>query len=175
MLEQLKKISLEFMLLHISPFSAEVSFISLYISFQGKYARVPCATVGPEEPHATSTAWPDGVLEKQELDLENFEFDRAALEGFLNSKLPSHPKLYRGQLKNGLRYLILPNKVPPSRYGSLTVSIFKLLDSLLLNLALGMFCMPVNMVQLIQRMKLSISRKKAILISFILRYLIMRA
>lgn len=86
--------------------------------------------MGPDEPHAASIAWPDGVLEKQELDLENFEFDRAELEGFLNSKLPSHPKLYRGQLRNGLRYLILPNKVPPSRYGSLTVTIFKLLDNL---------------------------------------------
>ncbi|OWM81129.1 hypothetical protein CDL15_Pgr007160 [Punica granatum] len=85
-------------------------------SSKRKYVTRPRATVGPEEPHAASTAWPDGVLEKQELDVDNFEFDRAELEGFLNSKLPSHPKLYRGQLKNGLRYLILPNKVPPSRF-----------------------------------------------------------
>ncbi|KAK4804060.1 hypothetical protein SAY86_003877 [Trapa natans] len=82
----------------------------------GKYASPPRATVGPEEPHAASIAWPDGAVEKQDLGLENFEFDRAELEGFLNSKLPSHPKVYRGQLKNGLRYLILPNKVPPSRF-----------------------------------------------------------
>ncbi|CAN4086580.1 unnamed protein product [Withania somnifera] len=62
---------------------------------------VPRATVGPDEPHAASTTWPDGVLEKQGFDI---------------SELPSHPKLYRGQLKNGLRYLILPNKVPPNRF-----------------------------------------------------------
>jgi hypothetical protein len=28
--------------------------------------------------------------------------------------------LHRGQLKNGLCYLILPNKVPPNRYSSCT-------------------------------------------------------
>ncbi|XP_031378715.1 stromal processing peptidase, chloroplastic isoform X2 [Punica granatum] len=92
------------------------SYLSMSHRALRKYVTRPRATVGPEEPHAASTAWPDGVLEKQELDVDNFEFDRAELEGFLNSKLPSHPKLYRGQLKNGLRYLILPNKVPPSRF-----------------------------------------------------------
>uniref|UniRef100_M1B4L3 Chloroplast processing enzyme n=1 Tax=Solanum tuberosum TaxID=4113 RepID=M1B4L3_SOLTU len=44
------------------------------------------------------------------------EVERAEFEQFLSSELPSHPKLYRGQLKNGLRYLILPNKVPPNRF-----------------------------------------------------------
>nr|GMD30644.1 stromal processing peptidase, chloroplastic [Ipomoea batatas] len=44
------------------------------------------------------------------------EAERAEFERFLRSELPSHPKLYRGQLKNGLRYLILPNKVPPNRF-----------------------------------------------------------
>ncbi|KAA8541397.1 hypothetical protein F0562_025360 [Nyssa sinensis] len=77
---------------------------------------VPHAAVGPDEPHAASTAWPDGILEKQGLDLLETEIERTELEGFLSSKLPSHPKLYRGQLKNGLRYLILPNKVPPNRF-----------------------------------------------------------
>lgn len=81
-----------------------------------KRVRVLNATVGPDEPHAASTAWPDGILEKQGLDLVDPEIGRAELEGFLCSELPSHPKLYRGQLKNGLRYLILPNKVPPNRY-----------------------------------------------------------
>ncbi|XP_056162823.1 stromal processing peptidase, chloroplastic isoform X2 [Syzygium oleosum] len=80
------------------------------------HVRVPCATVGPEEPHAASTAWPDGILEKQDFDLLNFESERTELEPFLGSKLPPHPKLYRGQLKNGLRYLILPNKVPLNRF-----------------------------------------------------------
>lgn len=87
-----------------------------------KHVRVPCATVGPEEPHAASTAWPDGILEKQDFDLLNFESERTELEAFLGSKLPPHPKLYRGQLKNGLRYLILPNKVPLNRYSSSTIA-----------------------------------------------------
>ncbi|XP_062165357.1 stromal processing peptidase, chloroplastic [Alnus glutinosa] len=80
-----------------------------------KHDHVPRATVGPDEPHAANTAWPD-VLEKQDLDISYPEIEQAELEGFLSSELPSHPKLYRGQLKNGLRYIILPNKVPPSRF-----------------------------------------------------------
>ncbi|XP_024020096.1 stromal processing peptidase, chloroplastic isoform X2 [Morus notabilis] len=77
----------------------------------------PCATVGPDEPHAASTAWPEGVTDKQDLDpLYPGALDGKELDRFLTSELPSHPKLYRGQLKNGLRYLILPNKVPPNRF-----------------------------------------------------------
>ena len=85
-----------------------------------KFDHIPRATVGPDEPHAANTAWPDGVLEKQDLDISYPEREQLSLDGFLSSELPSHPKLYRGQLKNGLRYLILPNKVPPNRYGSST-------------------------------------------------------
>ncbi|XP_022996934.1 stromal processing peptidase, chloroplastic-like isoform X1 [Cucurbita maxima] len=81
-----------------------------------KHARIVCGTVGPDEPHAAATTWPDGILEKQDLDISYPEFGRAELEAFLSSELPSHPKLYRGQLKNGLKYLILPNKVPPNRF-----------------------------------------------------------
>ncbi|GAV65794.1 Peptidase_M16 domain-containing protein/Peptidase_M16_C domain-containing protein [Cephalotus follicularis] len=77
---------------------------------------VPYATVGPDEPHAANTSWPDGILEKQDVDLSYTELDRTDLKGFLGSELPSHPKLYRGQLKNGLCYLILPNKVPSNRF-----------------------------------------------------------
>ncbi|KAB1203490.1 putative zinc protease PqqL [Morella rubra] len=80
-----------------------------------KHGHVPRATVGPDEPHAASTTWPD-VLEKQDLEISYPEIERTELEGFLSSELPSHPKLHRGQLKNGLRYLILPNKVPPNRF-----------------------------------------------------------
>lgn len=80
---------------------------------QGKKVQLPQATVGPDEPHATSTTWPHGDTEKQELSVSDLELEQ--IEAFLGSKLPSHPKLYRGQLKNGLRYLILPNKVPPKR------------------------------------------------------------
>ncbi|XP_065861526.1 stromal processing peptidase, chloroplastic isoform X2 [Euphorbia lathyris] len=77
--------------------------------------RVPCASVGPNEPHAASTTCPDGIVERQDSDLLYPEIIRR-IAGFLSSELPSHPKLYRGQLKNGLRYLILPNKVPPNRF-----------------------------------------------------------
>ncbi|XP_038711461.1 stromal processing peptidase, chloroplastic-like isoform X1 [Tripterygium wilfordii] len=79
-------------------------------------ARIPYATVGPNEPHAASTASPDGILERQDLDVLYPQLNQQELVGFLNSKLPSHPKLYRGKLKNGMRYLILPNKVPPNRF-----------------------------------------------------------
>ncbi|KAM1638353.1 hypothetical protein TB2_008177 [Malus domestica] len=82
----------------------------------GKHAHVSYATVGPDEPHAASTAWQDVILEKQELDLLYPGVEKTKLEGFLSSEIPSHPKLYRGQLKNGLRYVILPNKVPPNRF-----------------------------------------------------------
>lgn len=78
-----------------------------------KQVQVPHATVGPDEPHAASTAWPDGITEKQGLRVSDSELEQ--IEAFLISELPSHPKLHRGQLKNGLRYLILPNKVPPKR------------------------------------------------------------
>lgn len=74
----------------------------------------PRATVGPDEPHAASTTWPEGIAEKQELGLFDSELVER-VEEFLGAELPSHPKLHRGQLKNGLRYLILPNKVPPNR------------------------------------------------------------
>ncbi|XP_028771998.1 stromal processing peptidase, chloroplastic [Neltuma alba] len=76
--------------------------------------QIPHATVGPDEPHAASTAWPDGVTEKQDLGILDSELEQ--IQAFLSSELPSHPKLHRGQLKNGLRYLILPNKVPPKRF-----------------------------------------------------------
>ncbi|XP_050363025.1 stromal processing peptidase, chloroplastic-like [Argentina anserina] len=81
-----------------------------------KDVHIPFATVGPDEPHAASTSWPDGILEKQEPDLVYSGVEQTEVEEFLSSELPSHPKLYRGQLKNGLRYLILPNKVPPTRF-----------------------------------------------------------
>ncbi|CAI9113723.1 OLC1v1014379C2 [Oldenlandia corymbosa var. corymbosa] len=85
-------------------------------STEVKKIYVPHATVGPEEPHAASTTWTDGILEKQDPELSDPELERFEFEHFLASELPSHPKLHRGQLKNGLRYLILPNKVPPNRF-----------------------------------------------------------
>lgn len=71
--------------------------------------------MGPDEPHAANAIMPGGVVEEQSLDSLDLEMERTELERILGSKLPSHPKLYRGQLRNGLRYLILPNKVPANR------------------------------------------------------------
>ena len=34
----------------------------------------------------------------------------------LSVPLPQHPLLLRGQLPNGLRYVVLPNRVPPNRF-----------------------------------------------------------
>ncbi|XVE56311.1 hypothetical protein DITRI_Ditri03aG0228400 [Diplodiscus trichospermus] len=82
----------------------------------GNHRCAPRATVGPDEPHAASTTWPDGLLEKHDFDSLYPQLQTAELEGFLSTELPSHPKLHRGQLKNGLRYLILPNKVPLNRF-----------------------------------------------------------
>ncbi|KAL9253734.1 Stromal processing peptidase, chloroplastic-like protein [Drosera capensis] len=80
-----------------------------------KHHNVHCAAVGPDEPHAVSTTWPDATLEKQGVSILDPEGRSIELEDFMSYELPSHPKLYRGQLENGLRYIILPNKVPPNR------------------------------------------------------------
>ncbi|XP_078430545.1 insulinase (Peptidase family M16) family protein isoform X2 [Wolffia australiana] len=77
-------------------------------------APVPHATNGPDEPHATSMTYPDTFTDKD--GAWDPEIEAIDLEGFLSSPLPSHTKLHRGQLKNGLRYLILPNKVPANRF-----------------------------------------------------------
>ncbi|KAJ0973564.1 hypothetical protein J5N97_021523 [Dioscorea zingiberensis] len=76
----------------------------------------PQATLGPDEPHVASTSWPDIALEKQRLGFWDPEAEKAELQRFLNSELPSHPKLQRRQLKNGLRYIILLNKIPANRF-----------------------------------------------------------
>uniref|UniRef100_A0A803M7P2 Chloroplast processing enzyme n=1 Tax=Chenopodium quinoa TaxID=63459 RepID=A0A803M7P2_CHEQI len=81
-----------------------------------KQHHVRCSAVGPDEPHAVSTNCSEGTLEKSGLEFLDPEVRRVEVEEALNSELPSHPKLYRGQLKNGLRYIILPNKVPPNRF-----------------------------------------------------------
>eukprot|EP00268_Persea_americana_P007317 TRINITY_DN1270_c2_g1_i2.p1 TRINITY_DN1270_c2_g1~~TRINITY_DN1270_c2_g1_i2.p1 ORF type:complete len:1245 (-),score=273.98 TRINITY_DN1270_c2_g1_i2:1667-5401(-) len=81
-----------------------------------KPVHVTNASVGPDEPHVASTAWPGTIIEKQGLGPWDPEVENAELEGFLSSLLPSHPKLHRGQLKNGLHYIILPNKIPTNRF-----------------------------------------------------------
>ncbi|KAH7684401.1 C-terminal processing peptidase protein [Dioscorea alata] len=77
---------------------------------------IPQATLGPDEPHVASTAWSDIAIEKQGLGFWDPKAEKAELERFLNIDLPSHPKLHRGELKNGLRYIILPNKIPANRF-----------------------------------------------------------
>ncbi|XBI11784.1 hypothetical protein VPH35_138768 [Triticum aestivum] len=67
---------------------------------------------GPDEPHVASPTWSEAALDKPYDPMIRNE----ALEDVLDTPLPSHPKLIRGQLKNGLRYLILPNKVPADRF-----------------------------------------------------------
>ncbi|CAN6201068.1 unnamed protein product [Urochloa humidicola] len=68
---------------------------------------------GPDEPHVASPTWSETSLDKPDLD---HAISKEELEDVLNTPLPEHPKLIRGQLKNGLRYLILPNKVPANRF-----------------------------------------------------------
>lgn len=46
---------------------------------------------------------------------EGLGMDLAQLEQFLETRLPVHPKLHRGVLANGMRFIILPNSVPPNR------------------------------------------------------------
>eukprot|EP00249_Psilotum_nudum_P024970 c29336_g1_i1 orf=853-4701(-) len=76
------------------------------------------ASAGFNEPHvANSAVLPEGGL-KEESNKELLESRTGSdnFENFLLSKLPTHPKLHRGQLKNGLQYAILTNKVPPNRF-----------------------------------------------------------
>ncbi|OQU76735.1 hypothetical protein SORBI_3010G197000 [Sorghum bicolor] len=68
---------------------------------------------GPDEPHVASPTWSDTSLDTPDMD---HAISKEELEDVLNTPLPEHPKLIRGQLKNGLRYLILPNKVPANRF-----------------------------------------------------------
>lgn len=86
--------------------------------FQGRDSHLTRASVGPDEPHAASPALSDPLLEKPGLNYmdQDQELEKAELERLLNYSLPSHPKLLRGELKNGLRYFILPNKNPADRY-----------------------------------------------------------
>ncbi|RZC54766.1 hypothetical protein C5167_013622 [Papaver somniferum] len=77
---------------------------------------VAYATPGPDEPHVASPTWTDAIMDKQGVDFLDPEASKADLEGFLRYPLPSHPKLHRGQLENGLRYIILPNKFPGERF-----------------------------------------------------------
>lgn len=82
---------------------------------QEKPISIPHASAGPDEPHVAGSTWSDTVLEKTDAGSWDSETN-GDLNFFLNSPLVAHPKLHRGQLRNGLRYLILPNKVPANRY-----------------------------------------------------------
>lgn len=56
-----------------------------------------------------------GVCEKFDGSYTENRIRKDDSEDLMLLKLPSHPKIYKGQLKNGLRFVILPNKVPLNR------------------------------------------------------------
>lgn len=77
------------------------------------------ASSGVNQPHAaaSSLAMPEGdLLEKPDVDLMEKGFGKDDFEDLRLMTLPSHPKVCKGQLKNGLRYVILPNTVPANRF-----------------------------------------------------------
>ncbi|ONK70206.1 uncharacterized protein A4U43_C05F31360 [Asparagus officinalis] len=79
-----------------------------------KSVQIAYAALGPDEPHVANTAWSEALLDKPSIWVS--EAEKTEIEGVLSSPLPPHPKLHRGQLKNGLRYIILPNKLPANRF-----------------------------------------------------------
>eukprot|EP00271_Cylindrocystis_brebissonii_P022866 TRINITY_DN898_c0_g1_i1.p1 TRINITY_DN898_c0_g1~~TRINITY_DN898_c0_g1_i1.p1 ORF type:complete len:1519 (-),score=355.87 TRINITY_DN898_c0_g1_i1:1045-5601(-) len=115
-----------------SPFSSPLSATRAFRRHGAQPSPSPLrASRDPAEPQASpSVAPPIGdsleLLERSQLgslpggilsDDEFFQSDDAeSLEEFLNTKLPSHPKVHRGILANGFRYVILPNQVPPNRF-----------------------------------------------------------
>lgn len=77
------------------------------------------ASSGVNQPHAaaSSVALPEGgVCEKFDGSYTENRIGKDDSEDLMLLKLPSHPKIYKGQLKNGLRFVILPNKVPLNRF-----------------------------------------------------------
>ncbi|XP_066379077.1 stromal processing peptidase, chloroplastic isoform X5 [Miscanthus floridulus] len=94
------------------PHASGVSFRSRLSGFKVRPSHILCAA-GPDEPHVASPTWSDTSLDTPDMD---HAISKEELEDVLNTPLPEHPKLIRGQLKNGLRYLILPNKVPANRF-----------------------------------------------------------
>ncbi|KAI5069253.1 hypothetical protein GOP47_0015554 [Adiantum capillus-veneris] len=74
---------------------------------------------GVNQPHAaaSSLAVPEGdLLEKSEMGFMEKGFGKDDFQDLRLLTLPSHPKVCKGQLKNGLCYVILPNKVPANRF-----------------------------------------------------------
>lgn len=77
------------------------------------------ASSGVNQPHAaaSSVALPEsGVYEKLNTSYKENGIGKDDSEDLMLLRLPSHPKIYKGQLKNGLRFIILPNKVPLNRF-----------------------------------------------------------
>lgn len=58
-------------------------------------------------------SWTNAVLLMPQVEPEVLRTD---VEAFLDQPLPVAPTLKLGQLDNGLRYVILPNKLPPNRF-----------------------------------------------------------
>eukprot|EP00250_Pteridium_aquilinum_P006240 c16198_g1_i1 orf=144-3938(+) len=77
------------------------------------------ASSGVNQPHAaaSSVALPEGgLLEEFDVGYTENRIGKGDAENLMLSRLPSHPKIYKGLLKNGLRFVILPNKVPLNRF-----------------------------------------------------------
>lgn len=83
-----------------------------------------CANQGSSEAYAVTAPLVPTVQPNEIEDFEDFEGTgvegvfqtEKELEELLNSPLPTHPKLHRGFLPNGMKYVILPNSVPPNRF-----------------------------------------------------------
>ncbi|KAH7434480.1 hypothetical protein KP509_06G019300 [Ceratopteris richardii] len=76
-------------------------------------------TSGINQPHAAagSVAVPEeSLIGKSAIDYTGNGHANNDIEDLRQMMLPSHPKVCKGQLKNGLRYVILPNKVPANRF-----------------------------------------------------------
>ena len=82
------------------------------------------ASAGSNQPHAAASSI---ALPGESLETSNMQklIGKDDMENILLSRLPSHPKIHRGQLKNGLRFVVLPNKVPLNRFVGATLLINK--------------------------------------------------
>ena len=69
------------------------------------------ANAGAKEPGSSSTSRWSSVVNSLATVMEP-----AAVESLLDEELPAHDEITRGVLPNGLRYVVLPNKVPSDRF-----------------------------------------------------------
>lgn len=68
----------------------------------------------PGRPHNLQVHDKSPYVGAQQVDEQ--EDVKASLESLLQQKFEQNPQLVTGELENGLRYVILPNKIPPKRF-----------------------------------------------------------